>query len=203
MKVWRTNYTFLAERRIEAAYLACRNIVKDMPEATEKRELHERIGDIFKNKHFGLLEHASATFHVEGISRSCTHQLVRHRISSYAQLSMRQVEPERLSTICPSSIGLREDTRNLYVTAFDICRKVYKQLRELGVPKEDARFIIPMGIETQIVITMNFRSWIHFLKLRTSKKAQWEIRAMANEIWKQLKEIAPNVFNEKYQEYWE
>jgi len=201
MKVWLIDNTENAEQIIETAYLACRNIV-DLPEDVyRKYTLAERIEQIFRDGHLGLLEHAIATFHVEGISRSCTHQLVRHRIASYAHLSMRHVKPDIMGTIMPETIQ-EAGMGSAFLDAFQHCRDVYQNMVEEGVPEEDARFIIPMGIETQIVITMNFRAWIHFLKLRTHKSAQWEIRAVANDIWRYLKGIAPEVFDEAYQEYW-
>jgi len=82
------------------------------------------------------------------------------------------------------------------------CREAYQELRVLGIPREDARFVIPMGIETQIEITGNFRSWLHFINTRTNPAAQWEIRELAQKSHELLKSISPNVFSEKYEKMW-
>jgi len=115
---------------------------------------------------------------------------------------MRAVALDELETVVPPSIR-DAGMISAYLDAFRHCRDVYQNLVEQGVPLEDARFICPIGIETQITITMNFRSWLHFLKLRTAPGAQWEIRHAANKIWELLRSVAPGVFNPKYKQYWE
>lgn len=202
------------EKVIERAYLSCRNTRANFYAARDKRfkkgrydgpqdRLKYRIRSIFVSGHFGILEHAIATIQVTGISRSCTHQLVRHRIASYAQLSQRSVSHKDLETIIPDSIASDPDSLAAFLNSTKVSRDTYDYLRTRKIPKQDARYVLPIGIESQIVITMNFRSWLHFLKLRTNKSAQWEIRAVANQIWEELKEIAPNVFDEEYQNLWE
>ena len=202
MEIKMISHTENPEQLIELAYLRCRNLPEQIDEVRGRRKLSSRFADIFIMGHTGLLEHASATFSVTGISRALTHQLVRHRIASYAQLSMRSVSPDLLKTIVPPDIQKDPQALSLFNETFDKCRNIYDELIRLGIKKEDARFIIPQGIETQIIITMNFRSWIHFLKLRLEPSAQWEIRKMAQEILKQLQSIAPNVFNMDYKMHW-
>jgi len=115
---------------------------------------------------------------------------------------MRYVEPTDLDTIVPPTIHDNVVAESIYNSTFSKCREAYAQLRAHGIPKEDARFIIPMGIETQIIITGNFRTWLHFLNLRTSRAAQWEIRDLAWKCYDILAEHAPHVFDKKYQKLW-
>jgi len=115
---------------------------------------------------------------------------------------MRRVEPNNLDSIVPPSIAENERAKELFDYSFDRCRTTYELIRELGIPQEDARFIIPMGIETQIEVTGNFRNWLHLLNMRTNPAAQWEIRDLAWECHKLLQSIAPNVFSDEYKEVW-
>lgn len=204
MRVALITHTPDPEGVILQAYLSCRHKGEDIETVRERREDQHRIRDIFLLQHFGLFEHATVTIRFEGVSRSFSHQLVRHRIASYAQLSMRHVDVEKLDTIVPPSIAKKPQAANLFIDAFNYCREVYSLLKDTyGIRKEDARFIIPIGIETQVIVTMNFRSWLHFLKLRTDISAQWEIREAAGLAWEILKEIAPNVFDEVHKGRWE
>lgn len=188
------------EKVIERSMLITRNLWPNIP--YENKTLEERINLLWKRKHFGCFEKAYATILAMKLSRVCTHQLVRHRLFSYNQLSMRQVEPNNLENIFPPSIKRKPAARELYLKTFLKCREAYQELRVLGIPREDARFLIPMGIETQIEITGNFRSWLHFINVRTDPAAQWEIRELAHKSHELLKSISPNVFSEKYEKMW-
>lgn len=200
MKVELMSYTPSPEKLIEKTYLMCRHLLDELP--LKGKSTTERIDTIWKKQHLGCFEEASATITASGISRTCTHQLVRHRLFSYKQLSMRAVEPASLDSIIPPSIKDNKKALILYLRRFTDCREAYYGLRKLGIPKEDARFIIPMGVETQISITGNFRNWLHFLGMRTSPAAQWEIQELAWKCYELLEKIAPNVFTEKYQMLW-
>ena len=195
MSVRLVSYTPDAERQIELAYLACRNL--DPWNPSHKRTTQQRIDAMWKSGHFSPFEFADATFYISGVSRSCSHQFVRHRIASYEQLSMRHVDASQLELIIPK--GITDDTVGMYHN--NIVYN-YKQMIEQGVPKEDARFFLPIGIETRFMVKMNFRSWLHFLRLRTHPTAQWEIHGIAVSIYECLKDIAPNVFDEKYKPLW-
>ena len=168
-------------------------------------ESHEKITDdshikfirmIKKLGHESVFEHAVASFLITGVSRSLTHQLVRHRIASYTQKSQRYVDESNFDYIIPDSIKKNENTFNLYKDFMEICKKTYKDLINLGIPKEDARFVLPNATKTEIVLTANFRELRHMIKLRGSKEAQWEIRKVFIEILKILKKHAPIVFED-------
>jgi len=146
--------------------------------------------------HMSTFEHASATFLIEGVSRACTHQLVRHRIASYSQQSQRYVNAEGFEYVTPPTVSADPKTLKRFDAAVEGARKAYKELVKLGVPKEDARFLLPNACATKIIVTMNFRELRHFVRLRTAKGAQWEISALAREMLRILKEKAPNAFDD-------
>jgi thymidylate synthase (FAD) len=134
---------------------------------------------LVKVGHESVIEHATATFEISGISRACSHQLVRHRIASYSQESQRYVDMSDPEYVMPPTI---EDDAEALETFTELCyhvTRLYRELRELGIPKEDARFVLPNATATRIVVTMNFRELLHFFRLRTTPHAQWEIRWVA------------------------
>ncbi|MFH1055729.1 MAG: FAD-dependent thymidylate synthase [Candidatus Altiarchaeota archaeon] len=146
--------------------------------------------------HLSTYEHASATFLIEGVSRACTHQLVRHRIASYSQQSQRYVNEEGFEYVTPPTVAGDKKIKCRFDEAVECARKAYKELIESGIPKEDARFLLPNATATKIVVTMNLRELRHFIELRTERGAQWEIKEMAQRMLKILKKKAPNAFND-------
>jgi len=197
------------ERLLEFAYLLCRNLEED-GEIDQKihldreNELIARIESIWRNKHFSCFEEASATILASKLSRICTHQLVRHRLFSYKQLSMRSVEAPELQFIVPPTIKAHSKALEDYSWLAEQSHEVYRRLRSYGIPPEDARFCSLDGIETQIAITGNFRTWLHFFNMRfKSPPSQWEIAELAQKCHGLLLEYAPNVFDFKYQPLWE
>jgi thymidylate synthase (FAD) len=153
-----------------------------------------------------LFDHGSATFFFEGISRTCTHQLVRHRLASFSQESQRYVELSKggWQAIVPPAVAENEVAMAELAEFWRIAEEKYARLRDLGIRKEDARFLLPNAAETRIVTTMNFAAWSHFLWLRAvDKAAQWEIRVLGQEVLKMLYTIAPAVFAEHWRVYQE
>lgn len=146
--------------------------------------------------HESIIEHASATFEISGISRACSHQLVRHRLASYSQESQRYVDMTDPDLVVPDSIQSSSEATEIWSSFVDQVKDVYSDLRGLGIRKEDARFILPNAAETRIVMTMNFREFRHFFRLRLAPEAQWEIRRVALAILKQLAPHAPTVFGD-------
>ena len=127
--------------------------------------------------HLATLRFAHATFLVGGISRVCSHQFVRSKHLDFLQRSQRYCEEDIPRFVYP---GTTSDTNisSLYQTAY----RVYQDLLKAGVRKEDARFVLPEGTQTELVVTGNFQAWLDFIKLRADVHAQWEIRAVAKEI---------------------
>jgi len=147
--------------------------------------------------HESLIEHASATFEISGVSRACTHQLVRHRIASYSQESQRYVDLSDPEYVIPPSVAADPEALQVWNQATAGLAEAYRSLRDRGIYKEDARFLLPNAAATRIVVTMNFRSWRHFIQERgLNRAAQWEIREVANRILDILHEQAPSVFED-------
>jgi len=159
-------------------------------------QAREIIRRILKYGHESVIEHASFTFFVEGVSRSLTHQLVRHRIASYTQQSMRYVDLTGLERyfVKPESISKNQNLEKLFDDLMAKCKDAYDLLREKEIPPEDARSVLPIATQTKIAITMNARELRHFFAMRCCLRAQWEIRQLANRILKICKSVAPSLF---------
>ena len=152
------------------------------------------LRNIVEKGHGSVLEHCVFTFSIEGISRACSHQLVRHRIASYSQQSQRYVKGDKFGYVMPDKIANNRLLRDMFNEHMERIMNFYKFLTECEIPKEDARYILPNATTTNIVVTMNARELLHFIELRTSPRSQWEIRELANEMLRQLKEVAPVIF---------
>ncbi len=146
--------------------------------------------------HESLIEHASATFEISGISRACSHQLVRHRLASYSQESQRYVSMEDPEWVVPPSIAADPEALHIWEQFAEEVRRAYRRLRERGVRKEDARFVLPNGTATRLIVTMNFRELLHVFRLRISPHAQWEIRQVAVRMLEAVYPHAPSVFGD-------
>ena len=144
--------------------------------------------------HHSVIEHASFTFSVEGVSRALTHQLVRHRIASFSQQSQRYVSLNEPTYVVPITVSGDPDREKVYKDTMDTIWNAYGRLMELGVPPEDARYLLPNGCTTNITITMNARELLHFFSLRCCNRAQWEIRMMADEMLRLCREVSPTIF---------
>jgi thymidylate synthase (FAD) len=153
-----------------------------------------------KAGHESIIEHASATFEISGISRACSHQLVRHRLASYSQESQRYVDMSEPEMVVPDAIREDEDAMAIWDEFQAYVKESYRRLRARGVRKEDARFVLPNATATRIIVTMNFRELRHFFRLRIAPEAQWEIRRVAGEMLKQLVPYAPTVFGDMLDE---
>jgi thymidylate synthase (FAD) len=145
--------------------------------------------------HQSVLEHASFTFGIEGVSRVTTHQLVRHRIASFSQQSQRYVSHKDLfDAVVPPSIDANPLMKERFEDQLQSIHRFYSEMVESGIPAEDARYILPNATESKIMVTMNARELFHFFRLRCCERAQWEIRAMALEMLKIVKAVAPIIF---------
>ncbi len=151
---------------------------------------------IIRNGHHSVLEHASATFRIRGVSRACTHQLVRHRLASFSQQSQRYVNEKSFDVVEPESVSSNPEAQKLFQDTVNACRDAYLKLQGMGVKNEDARFVLPNAVQSEIVVSANFREWRHMIGLRGQKAAQWEIRLLVIKILSILKEYAPAVFGD-------
>ena len=168
--------------------------------------------------HESPIEHVSFTFGIEGVSRSLLAQITRHRLASYSVKSQRYVKEGMFEYIIPPEIEAIPEAKKVFLetmeqeqAAYDklteiLFQKHFKALREQGMDEkqaktkaekaaiEDARFVLPNACETKMVVTMNARSLMNFFRHRCCSRAQWEIRALANEMLKLVQEVAPTLF---------
>lgn len=141
------------------------------------------IKGLIKSGHETPLEFASVTFDVKGISRCCLAQMTRHRIGiSFCVESQRYVNQNESYAILPKSIQSNKIAYNYFLHAEQLAFTNYIELLKLGIPKEDARYVLPEGTCTNLTVCFNFRELRHFLKLRLDKHAQWEIRELAKKM---------------------
>ena len=143
-----------------------------------------RAWHCFELGHMSVFEHVSVTWKISGISRACSHQLVRHRLASFCQQSQRYVVVNTDADwyVIPPSI--RDDDRMLeeYASEMWRCAEYYKSLLDDGMKPEDARYVLPEATKTDIIVTMNLREFMSFYKARSDKAAQWEIRELAEDM---------------------
>ena len=136
----------------------------------------------YKSGHHSVLEFADFTFHIEFISRACSHQVVRHRTASYAQRSQRYVEEDKFAYVTPPTIQVNKDALILYMEHMLNCQQTYNALVSLSIPAEDARYVLPNACATIIEVKMNGRELIHLANERLCTRAQWEIRRMVKKM---------------------
>ena len=141
-----------------------------------------------------LLPHISFTFALEGISRACSHQLVRHRLASYSQQSQRYIEVRRLKEQVVTPRTVSENAPELFGYFIEAATKTYQGLLEQGVPREDARFVLPSATQTNLLMTMDGRALLHFFGLRCCNRAQWEIRTLADSMLIRVRSVEPELF---------
>lgn len=139
------------------------------------------VKHLYRNGHHSVFEHIYFTFKIEGISRACSHQLVRHRHCSFTQRSQRYCSEDGFGVVIPKSIN-EVDAKDGYFDFMDEVEKNYHELQALGVPNEDARFILPNACETSLYLSCNLRELIHISNERLCNKAQWEIRNLVKEM---------------------
>jgi thymidylate synthase (FAD) len=156
--------------------------------------IRDFLGRLRSVGHLSPFEHASFTYAVEGISRVASHQLVRHRIASYSQRSQRYVDSGRSGAVVPPEVSANPEALAVYERCVHDSREAYERLVSMGVPREDARFILPHGWETSIIVTMNARELHHFFQLRLCRRAQWEIREVARGMLILAREAAFELF---------
>jgi thymidylate synthase (FAD) len=169
------------------------------------------LNHIIEVGHLSVLEHGSVTFYLSGISRSLTHELIRHRHFSYSQLSQRYVPERKAAMVEPDVIANDPELHEKFLAATEASQQAYTELLEglekrfADVPnatlrrkqaRQAARAVLPNATETRIVVTGNYRAWRHFIAMRASEHADIEIRRLAIECLRQLIDVAPQVFSD-------
>ena len=185
------------ERAIATAARLCYAPVgaSELMETMPESRVRSVLSTIMSAGHTSTLEHASYTFAVDGVSRALTHQLVRHRIASFNQQSQRYVKfKDGVPVVKPPTVADDPAASAAFDEAVRAAVEGYQKLLELGVPAEDARYLLPNAAETKIVITMNVRELLHFFQLRCCNRAQWEIRDLAWQMLELARPTAPYIF---------
>ncbi|NLV89389.1 MAG: FAD-dependent thymidylate synthase [Tissierellia bacterium] len=219
-KVELIRYTPDGERLVAAAARLCYSPVgvSEIEDSLDEEKIESFLSLLVDLNHESPIEHVTFTFGVEGVSRSLTHQLVRHRIASYSQQSQRYVRLDQFQYIIPPAIEKNKIAKALFVKSMEesqhhydeitnlLFEDLYEKYLEEGLSEkearlkaekeaiEDARYIFPNACETKIVFTMNARSLLNFFRLRTCLRAQWEIREMAIAMLKEVKKVYPILF---------
>ncbi len=220
MKVMLIAHTPEPEKIIATAAKLCYSSsdIGSLKDGLTEEKTAEFVNMLAAIGHESVMEHVSFTFGIEGISRACSHQLVRHRIASYSQKSQRYVNEDGFDFITPPEIEELPEAKEEFDRTMDMLVESYHKIAELLTEKhkaefmalgqdektaarnarkkanEDARFVLPNACETKIVVTMNVRSLFNFFEHRCCNRAQWEIKAVADEMLRLCCEVAPNVF---------
>jgi thymidylate synthase (FAD) len=207
LRVTLLQYTPSPERAVASAGRLCYAPVSaaDLKAEMSEDDVRRLVRGLVRSGHLSALEHASFTFAVDGISRACSHQLVRHRLASYSQQSQRYVRfGSDGGFVMPPSIAASPEARQVFCEAMESARKAYDRLVEIGLAEgrsnesvfEDARFVLPNAAETKIVVTMNARELRHFFALRCCKRAQWEINRLSWTMRSLVLKVAPLLFED-------
>ena len=184
-----------AEKVVAMAAKICyaKNVsIKKLQKKINDDDVSTFITKLLESGHESPFEHVSFTFGIEGISRACSHQLVRHRMASFSQRSQRYCFEDGFNYIEPDDMNDEED--KFFRDFMRHSKEVYSKLVDKGVKPEDARMVLPNACETKIIVTMNARELLHFFKLRCCKRAQKEIREVAFMMKNICRKVAPNIF---------
>lgn len=154
-------------------------------------------------KHFTVFEFIDFTFEIKGISRACSHELVRHRTATYLQQSQRHIDLRHSGIVVPPKINGNEDIEDIMFQSDETWRRDYIAMIDYnGVALEDARFVAPNSVETRVIMKIDGRNLLHFLKLRMDKTAMWEIRDVANLMWMEAIKVCPYIFDAGNMDKW-
>lgn len=220
LRVKLIQYTPKPEKLVSSAAKLCYSQLPadEIMEDLTEENVNKFLNMLMNLGHQSPIEHISFSFAVEGVSRTLTHQLVRHRLASYSQRSQRYVSEGQFHYIVPPAIKGDKQAEKVFVKAMEDDQKAYDKISYIlkekyiksyineGISEkkaqskaekkaiEDARYILPNACETKIMITMNARSLIHFFNVRCCNRAQWEIREMATQMLIEVKKVAPIIF---------
>lgn len=220
MKVELLRYTPDGEKLIASAAKLCYSSIGigQIEDNLDEKSTEKFLEMLMGLGHESPIEHVNFTFGVEGVSRTLTHQLVRHRIGSYSQQSQRYVKLDQFEYIIPPSVEGDSQAKKIFIEAMEKDQEYYNKITDILFNKhfskylkqgleenkarqkaekqaiEDARYVFPNACETKIVFTMNSRSLLNFFRLRCCNRAQWEIRELAIKMLKKVKNVYPALF---------
>lgn len=195
-----------AQHVIEASGRSCYLSFHKPNPATATNQAY--IANLLSQRHYSVLEHASASFYITGVSRNLTHELIRHRHFSFSEASLRYVDAHSLSIVRPPAFGNGDWLwlQRARDVALDSYGSYVSRAKSSGVrgkkAREAARSFLPSNTETRIVVSGNYRSWIEFLQKRDDAAADAEIQLLAQEVGRQLAGLAPHVFAGDARKLW-
>ena len=168
---------------------------------SSEREMALFVNKVMKSGHLSVIEHVSYTFAIERVSRALLAQITRHRLGMFSVQSQRYCSMDDLDAtdfIYPSytSSDMERDPHEDFMHEYARSLEEYTKLQKIGYKNEDARFVLPNGAPTNIVMTMNARELLHFFNLRCCNRAQWELRSVANKMLDIVTEKDPYIFKE-------
>ncbi len=191
------------ENMLRTIYTACRTCYSaDLPiniydNATDEEKMLKLVERVISSGHYSTIEHIQVSFAISNVSRACTHQLVRHRHMSFSQKSQRYVKEKGLfDYIVPPTIARNADLAEKYNKFMKNVSEFYLELTDMGIPAEDARFILPNAAASSMVASLNLREMIHLANIRLCTRAQYEIRTMVKMMCDEL--IKEEPWLEKY-----
>lgn len=163
---------------------------------TDYEDESQALRGALSSGHESVIEHASFTFRVEGVSRALLAQITRHRLASFSVQSQRYVDMSAMPCVTPPTIAADPEIMREYNDVLSHIKSFYQRAVSSGIDKEDARFALPNACCTQFIMTMNARELRHFFSLRCCNRAQWEIRELADRMLKLCREAAPGLFEQ-------
>ena len=201
----------LPEDPIRAIANAARTCYQSQDRSSEENDIG-LVKKLLKRKHMPMIEFGDMTVKFSKVSRGFTHELVRHRLCSFAQESTRYVDESELSCVAPPHRNEHEQhmVKSDYTCAirqlsvadfFDLSEAMYRTLREAGWKAEDARQVLPIGMANEIVVKANLREWIHIFQMRTAKSAHWEIRGVMCALLQEVQTRIPLIYDD-FQSVW-
>jgi len=188
-------YTPEPELTIAAAARLCYSEIgaTEILERLSQAQIDRLLKQVMSSGHHSVLEHASFVFAVDGLSRAASHQLVRHRLASFSQQSQRYVSFKTPEYVTPPTIAENPELRQSFDRAVSSAFEQYRTLIEAGIPKEDARYLLPNAATTRLVMTMNARELVHVCSVRLCLRAQWEIRGLFEKVKEEVCRVAPTI----------
>ncbi len=179
-----------------AARLCYRDIgAEEILDTLSELEIDRLLNIIIPSGHHSILEHVTFTFAIDGVSRVLTHQLVRHRVGiAFSQQSQRYTRLKNFDYVLPGSITGGLSKR--FSVLMNECVSLYQEMWEQGIPKEDARFILPQAISTRLVMTANMRQLIHMYEINACFRSQWEFRKLMRLIKFEVKTVSQRFASE-------
>ena len=198
MKVELLSHTENPEKVIASAAKLCYSNKADidslMNDLTEEK-VEKFVQKLESFGHESVFEHCDYTFGIEGVSRALLAQITRHRIgASFSVRSQRYCSEDNFGYVIPPSIQKHEKHAVRYKALMADIQNLYNKLVDLGIPKEDARMVLPNACETRMIVTMNVRELWHFFNLRCCSRAQWELRELAWRMLRLCEKVSPVLF---------